>query len=148
MKIGSVGHFLAYLERHSDGRYVIGEPLKGRRIVDATELARAKLPEDEVAPRDQPGSQRVFKAAYASIFIEPGKILFLNNAINHGVLGPLGVAQVQNAGRSIYFLLETNPGPGLGILLAYFVFSKGAVKDSTPGSILIHFFGGIHETIQ
>ena len=81
----------------------------------------------------------------ASIFIEPGKILFLNNAINHGILGPLGASQVQNAGRSIYFLLETNPGPGLGILLAYFVFSKGTVKDSTPGSIIIHFFGGIHE---
>lgn len=81
----------------------------------------------------------------ASIFIEPGKILFLNNAINHGILAPLGAAQVQNLGQSIYFLLETNPGPGLGILLAYFVFSKGTVKDSTPGSIIIHFFGGIHE---
>ncbi len=80
-----------------------------------------------------------------SIFIEPGKILFLNNAINHGILGPLGAAQVQNLGQSIYFLLETNPGPGLGILLAYFFFSKGGVKDSTPGSVIIHFFGGIHE---
>jgi len=81
----------------------------------------------------------------ASIFIEPGKILFLNNAINHGVLGPLGVAQVQEVGQSIFFLLETNPGPGLGILLAYYVFGKGMVKESTPGSIIIHFFGGIHE---
>ena len=81
----------------------------------------------------------------ASILIEPGKILFLNNAINHGILGPLGAAQVQELGQSIYFLLETNPGPGLGILLAYFVFSKGTVKDSTTGSIIIHFFGGIHE---
>jgi mannitol PTS system EIICBA or EIICB component len=81
----------------------------------------------------------------ASIFIEPGKILFLNNAINHGILSPLGAAQVQNLGQSIYFLLETNPGPGLGILIAYFMFSKGTVKDSTPGSMIIHFFGGIHE---
>ena len=81
----------------------------------------------------------------ASIFIEPGKILFLNNAINHGVLGPLGAAQVQELGRSVFFLLETNPGPGLGILLAYWFFSKGMVKESTPGSIIIHFFGGIHE---
>lgn len=80
-----------------------------------------------------------------SIFIEPGKILFLNNAINHGILGPLGIAQVQEAGKSILFLLETNPGPGLGILLAYFFAGKGTVKDSTPGSIIIHFFGGIHE---
>lgn len=81
----------------------------------------------------------------ASLFIEPGKILFLNNAINHGVLGPLGAAQVQDLGKSIYFLLETNPGPGLGVLLAYWFFSKGMVKESTPGSIIIHFFGGIHE---
>jgi PTS system mannitol-specific IIC component len=80
-----------------------------------------------------------------SIFIEPGKILFLNNAINHGILGPLGAAQVQEMGKSIYFLLETNPGPGLGALLAYMLFSKGAVKDSAPGAVIIHFFGGIHE---
>ncbi len=81
----------------------------------------------------------------AQIFIEPAKILFLNNAINHGVLAPLGVAQVQESGRSIFFLLETNPGPGLGILLAYFAFAKGVVKESAPGAIVIHFFGGIHE---
>ncbi|OQX29896.1 MAG: PTS mannitol transporter subunit IIBC [Spirochaeta sp. LUC14_002_19_P3] len=81
----------------------------------------------------------------ASLFIEPGKVLFLNNAINHGVLGPLGAAQVQDLGKSIYFLLETNPGPGLGVLLAYWFFSKGMVKESTPASIIVHFFGGIHE---
>ena len=82
---------------------------------------------------------------FAQILIEPAKILFLNNAINHGVLAPLGVAQVEEAGKSIFFLLETNPGPGLGILLAYFVFAKGIVKESAPGAIVIHFFGGIHE---
>jgi len=81
----------------------------------------------------------------ASLFIEPGKILFLNNAINHGVLGPLGIQQAQELGKSIFFLLETNPGPGLGILLAYWAFSKGMVKQSSPGAIIIHFFGGIHE---
>lgn len=81
----------------------------------------------------------------ASIFIEPGKVLFLNNAINHGILGPLGIQQVQETGKSILFLLETNPGPGLGILLAYWVFSKGNIKASAPGAIIIHFFGGIHE---
>lgn len=80
-----------------------------------------------------------------SIFIEPGKILFLNNAINHGVLGPLGIQQASEAGKSIFFLLETNPGPGLGILLAYWVFSKGMIKQSAPGAIIIHFLGGIHE---
>jgi PTS system mannitol-specific IIC component len=81
----------------------------------------------------------------ASIFVEPAKILFLNNAINHGVLSPLGIQQASEIGKSIFFMLETNPGPGLGILLAYWVFSKGMVKQSAPGAILIHFFGGIHE---
>ena len=81
----------------------------------------------------------------ASLFIEPGKILFLNNAINFGVLGPLGIQQAQEAGKSIFFLLETNPGPGLGILLAYWGFAKGAVKQSAPGSIIIQSLGGIHE---
>ncbi|MDC7235396.1 MAG: PTS mannitol transporter subunit IICBA [Spirochaetales bacterium] len=80
-----------------------------------------------------------------SIFIEPGKVLFLNNAINHGILSPLGIQQVQESGRSILFLLETNPGPGLGILLAYWLFSKGNIKASAPSAIIIHFFGGIHE---
>ncbi|MCL1996945.1 MAG: PTS mannitol transporter subunit IICBA [Defluviitaleaceae bacterium] len=81
----------------------------------------------------------------ASIIIEPAKILFLNNALNHGVLGPIGFLQAEEAGRSIMFLLETNPGPGLGILLAYSVFAKGGIKASAPGAIIIHFFGGIHE---
>ena len=81
----------------------------------------------------------------ASVFIEPGKILFLNNAINHGVLGPIGIQQAKEAGQSIIFMLETNPGPGLGILLAYWVFSKGLIKQSAPGAIIIHFLGGIHE---
>ncbi len=81
----------------------------------------------------------------ASIVIEPAKILFLNNAINHGVLGPLGVNEAATLGKSIFFLLETNPGPGLGILLGFWVFGKGMAKQSSPGSIIIHFFGGIHE---
>ncbi|WP_443112614.1 mannitol-specific PTS transporter subunit IIC [Clostridium sp. 'White wine YQ'] len=80
-----------------------------------------------------------------SLFIEPGKILFLNNTINHGILAPLGEQQVTEIGRSIFYLLETNPGPGLGILLAYSFFGKGLVKQSAPGSIIIHFLGGIHE---
>lgn len=80
-----------------------------------------------------------------SLFIEPGKILFLNNAINHGVLGPIGLEQVQESGKSIMFLLEANPGPGLGIILAYWMYSKGSVKQSAPGAAIIHFLGGIHE---
>lgn len=80
-----------------------------------------------------------------SLLVEPAKILFLNNAINHGVLGPLGLEQAATAGKSIMFLIETNPGPGLGILAAYWAFAKGNIKMSAPGAILIHFFGGIHE---
>lgn len=81
----------------------------------------------------------------ASLFVEPGKILFLNNAINHGVLGPIGLQQAEQLGKSIFFLIETNPGPGLGVLLAYWLFSKGTVKESAPGAIIVHFLGGIHE---
>ncbi|OAQ55464.1 PTS mannitol transporter subunit IICBA [Enterococcus thailandicus] len=80
-----------------------------------------------------------------NIFIEPAKILFLNNAINHGILTPLGTEQVATAGKSILFLLEANPGPGLGVLLAFTFFGKGAAKSSAPGAIIIHFLGGIHE---
>jgi PTS system mannitol-specific IIC component len=80
-----------------------------------------------------------------SIIVEPAKVLFLNNAINHGVLGPLGVTQALEHGKSILFMIETNPGPGLGILLAYFFFGPRALRPSTPGAIIIHFFGGIHE---
>ncbi|HLO28366.1 MAG TPA: PTS mannitol transporter subunit IICB [Anaerolineales bacterium] len=81
----------------------------------------------------------------AAIIIEPAKILFLNNAINHGVLSPLGVAASQQSGRAIHFLLETNPGPGLGLLIAFYVAGKGMLKQSAPGSMIIHFLGGIHE---
>ncbi|MCL6625478.1 PTS mannitol transporter subunit IICB [Alicyclobacillus shizuokensis] len=80
-----------------------------------------------------------------AIFIEPGKILFLNNAINHGVLDPLGLQQAKETGKSIFFLLETDPGPGLGVLLAYWLFGRGNARLSAPGAILIQFFGGIHE---
>ncbi|WP_214761832.1 PTS mannitol transporter subunit IICBA [Exiguobacterium sp. s129] len=81
----------------------------------------------------------------ASLFIEPAKVLFLNNAINHGILSPLGVDQVAEAGKSVLFLLEANPGPGLGLLLAYMFFAKGAAKRTAPGAAIIHFLGGIHE---
>ena len=80
-----------------------------------------------------------------SLFIEPAKVLFLNNAINHGILSPMGIQQVEEMGKSIFFLLEANPGPGLGVLLAYCVAGKGNAKSSAPGAVIIHFFGGIHE---
>ncbi|RWZ64360.1 PTS mannitol transporter subunit IICB [Labedella populi] len=80
-----------------------------------------------------------------SILVEPGKILFLNNAINHGVFTPLGTQQAQETGKSILFIIESNPGPGLGILLAFSIFGIGMARASAPGAIIIHFFGGIHE---
>ena len=81
----------------------------------------------------------------ASIFIEPAKVLFLNSANNHGILSPMGIQQVEETGKSIFFLLEANPGPGLGILLAYCIAGKGNAKSSAPGAVIIHFLGGIHE---
>lgn len=80
-----------------------------------------------------------------SIIIEPAKILFLNNAINHGVLSPIGVEQAKSTGKSLLFLLEANPGPGIGVLLAYCIFGKGTAKRTAPGAAIIQFFGGIHE---
>jgi PTS system mannitol-specific IIC component len=81
----------------------------------------------------------------ASIIVEPAKVLFLNNAINHGVLAPLGVQDVAEEGKSILFMIETNPGPGLGLLLAFWFFGPRAIRPTAPGAIIIHFFGGIHE---
>jgi PTS system mannitol-specific IIC component len=82
----------------------------------------------------------------AAIFIEPAKVLFLNNAINHGIFTPIGATQVEAAGKSIMYMLEANPGPGLGVLLAYMFFAKDeTTKQSAPGAIIIHFLGGIHE---
>lgn len=80
-----------------------------------------------------------------SIFVEPAKVLFLNGAINHGILAPIGINQVLEKGKSFFFLIEANPGPGLGLLLAYCLFGKGKAKHEAPGAILIHFIGGIHE---
>ncbi|TEW43200.1 PTS mannitol transporter subunit IICBA [Psychromonas algicola] len=80
-----------------------------------------------------------------SIFVEPAKILFLNNAINHGIFSPLGIQQSTELGQSIFFLIEANPGPGLGLLLAYMVFGKGTARQTAGGATIIHFFGGIHE---
>lgn len=81
----------------------------------------------------------------ASVFVEPAKVLFLNNAINHGVISPIAIEQAAETGRSVLFLLESNPGPGLGILLAYTIFGRGSAKQTAPGAIIIHFLGGIHE---
>jgi len=81
----------------------------------------------------------------AAVVIEPAKVLFLNNAINHGILGPLGVTEAAEQGKSILFMLETNPGPGLGVLLAFLFFGPRALRPTVPAAIVIQFFGGIHE---
>src|SRR5690606_22901573 len=73
------------------------------------------------------------------------KVFFLNNAINHGVLTPLGTSEVATEGSSILFLLEANPGPGLGLLLAFSFFGVGAARATAPGAAIIQFAGGIHE---
>jgi len=82
---------------------------------------------------------------FASVIVEPGKVLFLNNAINHGVLAPLGVAQSHDVGKSILFMIESNPGPGLGLLLAYLVFGPRSLRPTVPAAIIVQFLGGIHE---
>ena len=81
----------------------------------------------------------------ANVFIEPGKVLFLNNAINHGILSPIGMVEASKTGKSILFLLEPNPGPSLGMLMAYALFGKGTAKSSAPGIAIITSIGGIHE---
>ncbi|WP_421734672.1 PTS mannitol transporter subunit IICB [Cellulomonas sp.] len=82
---------------------------------------------------------------FMSVIVEPAKVLFLNNAIGNGVLVPLGAAQVAEQGKSLLFLVEANPGPGLGILLAYTLLGVGAARSTAPGAIIVQFFGGIHE---
>ena len=81
----------------------------------------------------------------SAIFIEPARVLFLNNVIDHGILAPIGLEQVASQGFSPLFMIIPNPGIGLGILLAYWFFGKGEMKEAVPGSLIIHFFGGIHE---
>ncbi len=80
-----------------------------------------------------------------AFIVEPAKVLFLNNAVHHGILAPIGIEQASHLGQSIIFLVDPNPGPGLGLLLAFWMLGKGVEKESAPGSIIIHFFGGIHE---
>jgi mannitol PTS system EIICBA or EIICB component len=80
-----------------------------------------------------------------SVFVEPAKVLFLNNAINHGVLSPLAIQEAADKGKSILFMVETNPGPGLGILIAFFLFGPRSMRPTVPGAMIIHFLGGIHE---
>lgn len=79
------------------------------------------------------------------IITEPARMLFLNNAISQGIMHPMGIQDAAEHGQSIFFLLTSNPGPGLGLLLAYWKFGRGNAKTNAPGAALIHFLGGIHE---
>lgn len=80
----------------------------------------------------------------ASVLLEPAKVFFLNNLMNHGILVPLGMSQVQETGSSILYLMETNPGPGLGVLLAMY-FRNKEYKSEYVSAMLAESVGGIHE---
>ncbi|WP_010493500.1 PTS sugar transporter subunit IIA [Paenibacillus elgii] len=82
---------------------------------------------------------------WVALAVEPGKVMFLNNVMNHGIFEPLGIQQTKEFGQSVFFLLETNPGPGAGLLLAYYMLLKNKPRDNARSSLLIHFVGGIHE---
>lgn len=123
---GIIGMLLAML-----GYIVIGPVMSG--ILQVLSGGVNALVEHEVLP-------------LIAVFIEPAKVLFLNNAINHGIFTPIATAQAAETGKSIMYMLEPNPGPGLGVLLAYMFFCKDkATKDSAPGAVIIHLLGGIHE---
>ena len=124
--VGILGMILAII-----GYYFIGSVMTG--ILSVLSAGVALLINNSLLP-------------LVAIFVEPAKVLFLNNAINHGIFTPIGVEQAVEAGKSIMYMLESNPGPGLGVLLAYWLFSADkTTKDSAPGAIIIHFLGGIHE---
>ena len=124
--VGILGMILAII-----GYYFIGPVMTG--ILSVLSAGVALLINNSLLP-------------LVAIFVEPAKVLFLNNAINHGIFTPIGVEQAVEAGKSIMYMLESNPGPGLGVLLVYWLFSADkTTKDSAPGAIIIHFLGGIHE---
>lgn len=123
--IGILGMLLAVL-----GYYVVGSVVSGLTMLISS------------------GAELVIRHGLlplVSLFVEPAKVLFLNNAVNHGIFSPIGIEQARETGQSIMFLLETNPGLGLGVLLAYWLFGRGNARQSAPGAVIIQFFGGIHE---
>ncbi|RKM59978.1 PTS mannitol transporter subunit IICBA [Butyrivibrio sp. CB08] len=124
--VGILGLLLAII-----GYYVIGPFMGG--VLAVLNGGVAVLVDNNILP-------------LVSVFVEPAKVLFLNNAINHGIFTPLGAEQVATAGKSIFYMIETNPGAGTGVLVAYWLFAKDKVtKDSAPGALIVHLLGGIHE---
>lgn len=123
--LGILGALLAIV-----GKVLVGPPIS--RLVESAGNGVDFLVDHNLLP-------------LASIVVEPAKILFLNNAINHGVFTPLGAQDVLEDGKSILFMIESNPGPGLGILVAFALFGPRLLKFAAPSAIIIHLFGGIHE---
>lgn len=124
--VGILGLLLAII-----GYYIIGPFMGG--VLAVLNAGVAVLVDNNILP-------------LVSVFVEPAKVLFLNNAINHGIFTPLGAEQVASAGKSIFYMIETNPGAGTGVLVAYWLFSKDkTTRDSAPGALIIHLLGGIHE---
>lgn len=81
---------------------------------------------------------------FVSAVIEPAKVFFLNNCINHGILLPLAVQQTEAVGSSIFYLLESNPGPGFGLLLALWL-SRRKRRKEYGAYLFVEGIGGIHE---
>lgn len=79
-----------------------------------------------------------------SVLIEPAKVFFLNNSIHHGILLPLAMQQAEQSGSSMLFLLETNPGPGLGVLLALWLSNRKKRKEYAA-YMFVECIGGVHE---
>lgn len=80
-----------------------------------------------------------------AIFMCPGQVLFLNNAINHGILSPIGYQQAAELGKSIVFTIDSNCGPLLGTLCSIAIFGKGKAKKSAPLAMFIAGIAGIGE---
>lgn len=81
----------------------------------------------------------------AHVLLEPLKVLFFNNIINHGILTPLGIEFAQQENSSILFLMEANPGPGIGVLLAILFQGRRETKTNAGSALMIQAIGGIHE---
>ena len=80
-----------------------------------------------------------------AVFMCPAQVLFLNNAVNHGIISPIAFAQAQEAGKSLMFLLDSNCGPLLGTLCSIAVFGKGKAKETAPMAMFIAGIAGIGE---
>lgn len=79
------------------------------------------------------------------LILEPMKVFFFNNIINHGLLTPLGIEDAAVHGSSLLFLIETNPGPGMGVLIAYCWLGAKTIRTNAATALVVQALGGIHE---